>query len=301
MLLALVSGGASALATLPIEGVSLDSKAALTRQLLASGAPIADINLIRRHLSQFKGGKLAATAYPARVVTLIVSDVPGDDPAAVGSGPTIADGTLPQDALETIVRYGVDAPLSVLDALRRPAQPVRRHGDPPVVIARARNALDAVAGHLAASGYRVVDLGDDLEGDAATLGKHHADLAIANAACGGRLALISGGETTVTVTHAGGRGGRNSTYALALMNALGGRPGISGMAADTDGIDGSEDNAGAWFDSESLSRGRQIGLDPAALLVANRSYDFFAGLGQLIVTGPTRTNVNDLRVILIEA
>ena len=299
LLLALVSGGASALVAAPVAGVSLAEKAGLTRALLASGAPIAEMNLVRRHLSRVKGGRLAA-ATRARVVTLVISDVPGDDPGAVGSGPTVPDGSTRADARAVLARWGIEPPPSIARALAGDAPPVAApNAEPPIVIARAADALAAAAEVARAAGYKPVLLGDDLEGDAEHLGRAHAALALDYRSRGGRWALLSGGETTVVVRNRAGRGGRCSTYLAALTIALGGADGVSAIAADTDGIDGSEDNAGAVMDPTSLARAAALGLAPAALLADNRSYDLFAALGDLVVTGPTRTNVNDFRCVLV--
>ena len=301
LLLALVSGGASALVAAPVAGVTLAEKAGLTRALLASGAPIAEMNLVRRHLSQVKGGRLAA-ATRARVVTLVISDVPGDDPSAVGSGPTVPDGSTRAEARAVLARWGIDPPPAIARALAGDAPPVGApNAEPPIVIARAADALAAAAEVARAAGYEPVLLGDDLEGDAEALGREHAALALDHAARDGRWALLSGGETTVVVRNRAGRGGRCSTYLAALTIALDGAAGVSAIAADTDGIDGSEDNAGAVMDPTSLARAAALGLAPAALLADNRSYDLFAALGDPVVTGPTRTNVNDFRCVLVDA
>lgn len=299
LLLALISGGASALLALPVAGVALAEKAQVTRALLACGASIGEMNVVRRHLSRVKGGQLAA-ATRAQVVTLIVSDVPGDDPSAVGSGPTVPDRSTRADARAILDRYAVAQPPAVAAALAGDAPPVLApNAEPPVVIARAADALAAAAEVSFAAGYAPIMLGDDLEGDADALGRSHADLARHHAAAGHRVALLSGGETTVVVHAPGGRGGRCSTYLAALMLGLNGRAGISAIAADTDGIDGTQDNAGAVCDPTSLARAAALGLDPATLLAANRSYDLFAALGDLVVTGPTLTNVNDFRCVLV--
>ena len=295
-LLVLVSGGGSALLAAPVAGVALADKAAVTRALLRSGAAIAEINLVRKALSRIKGGRLAA-ASRAPVTTWIISDVPGDDPALVASGLTIADGSTAAMAIAVLDRLGVVPPASVAAALRR-------NGDAPVVlpignvriIARARNALDAAARVVRAAGYAAIDLGDALQGEARVLGAEHAALALRLAKAGGRHAIISGGETSVTMTAAGGRGGRNLEYALGLALGLDGAPGITAIAADSDGIDGSSHAAGARVLPDTLIRGG----DAAAFLAGNNAHAFFADIGDLVVTGPTLTNVNDIRVILIE-
>ena len=295
-LLVLVSGGGSALLAAPVAGVSIADKAAVTRALLRSGATIAEINTVRKALSRIKGGRLAA-ASAAPVTTWIISDIPGDDPAFVASGPTIADGSTAAMAQAVLDRFGVVPPVSVVAALRRacdapllpPAGAVR-------IVARARDALNAAAHVVRGAGYAVTDLGDALQGEARTVGAEHAALARRLAATGVRHAIISGGETSVTVTGAGGRGGRNLEYALGLALALDGPPGITAIAADSDGIDGSSDAAGARVGPDTLARGG----DAAAYLAANDAHGFFAAIGDLVVTGPTLTNVNDIRVILIE-
>ncbi|OYX35287.1 MAG: glycerate kinase [Caulobacterales bacterium 32-69-10] len=294
LLLALASGGGSSLLTLPAPGLTLADKRAVTSALLRSGAPIGEINTVRRHLSAIKGGRLAQAAAPARVVTLVVSDVPGDDPSQVASGPTVADGSTPADAVDVMARWGINPPAAVVAHLRELAATVPLPKEPPRVIATARMALEAAAS--AAGGVETQILGDDLEGEARDVGRAHARLALD----GPRPRLIlSGGETTVTV-RGQGRGGRNVEYLLGLALALDGAPGIYALACDTDGIDGTEDNAGAVIGPDTLARARALGLDPAAMLEANDAYSLFGALGDLIVTGPTRTNVNDFRAIWVE-
>ena len=296
-LLVLLSGGGSALLAAPVAGVSLGDKAALTRALLRSGVAIAEINTVRKALSRIKGGRLAA-ASRAPVTTWIISDIPGDDPALVASGPTIADGCTAAMAQAVLDRFGVVPPASVAAALRVP-------GDVPAptptgdvrIIARARDALKAAVRVVHDAGYAVTDLGDALQGEARILGAEHAALALRLAAAGGRHAIISGGETSVTVMSDSGRGGRNLEYALGLALALGGAPGITALAADSDGIDGSSDAAGARVGPDTLTRGG----DAAAHLVRNDAHAFFAAIGDLVVTGPTLTNVNDIRIILIDS
>jgi len=295
-LLALISGGGSALLALPATGVDLATKAAVTRALLRSGAAIGEMNIVRKHLSRIKGGRLARAAAPARVTTLLISDIPGDDPAMIASGPTVADSPNLADARAILDRYVLDAPCGVRAALTDPANetPDIAAGDVRIV-ARAADAFTATARLAATRGLKVVMLGDDLEGEARSLGAEHAALALR--ASEPQL-ILSGGETTVRVVNRAGRGGRNVEYLLGLALALDGAPGIWGLACDTDGIDGTEDNAGALLTPDSLARGRALGLDPHELLDTNRAYDFFAALGDLVVTGPTRTNVNDFRAIL---
>lgn len=294
-LLMLVSGGGSALLAAPVAGVSLGDKAAVTRALLRSGAAIAQINAVRTALSRIKGGRLAA-ACRAPVTTWIISDIPGDDPALVASGPTISTSSSLAMAQGVIDRFGIALPAAVAAALRDPANspPALRNGDIRI-LARARDALDA-AGRIARhAGYAVIDLGDALAGEARDLGAEHAALAVRLARQGGRHAIISGGETSVTVVATGGRGGRNVEYALGLALALDGAPEITALAADSDGIDGSSNAAGARIGPDTLARGS----DAAAFLAANNAHGFFAAIGDLVVTGPTLTNVNDIRVILV--
>lgn len=305
-LLALISGGGSALLTLPVAGVSLDDKQQLTRELLLCGASISQINCVRKHLSQVKGGRLAMAAYPAKVVTLAFSDIPGDHPALIASGPTVADRTRLADARRVLEATKVPVPDNIAAALTDPCNEAPPVSSPELannitkVVARSMNAL-RVAGSLAhAAGYKPVYLGDDIEGDATELGTIHAALALHHVRKGGRWALISGGETTVTVNNPQGRGGRNTEYLLSLALALNGAPGISAIACDTDGIDGTENNAGAIIDPTTLPRARALGLAPNESLFQNKSYDFFEVLGDLVITGPTRTNVNDFRVILVD-
>ncbi|MEY2884599.1 MAG: hypothetical protein RL490_2323 [Pseudomonadota bacterium] len=304
-LLVLLSGGASALLALPVAGVTLDDKQMLTRALLQSGATIAEINTVRRQLSRIKGGRLAAAAAPAVVTTWIISDVPGDDPALVGSGPTIADTATQAMARAIIARHGIVPPPAVAAALTAPQPAEDRDAPDPLnrsrIIARARDALDAAGTLARASGYRVHDLGDDVQGLAGDVASQQAGLALTLAARGGQHAIISGGETTVLVNNPAGRGGRNREYLLALAIALDGAPGISALACDTDGIDGNDSAAGARIGPDTLARARALGLDAGASLAGNNAGAFFAALGDLVITGPTLTNVNDLRVILIDA
>ncbi len=305
-LVALISGGGSALLALPAEGVTLRDKQRITRQLLLCGASISEINCVRTHLSAVKGGRLALAAYPAKIVTLAFSDIPGDDPALIASGPTLADRTRLADARRILELYRIDVPANVTDALANPRNetPVATSPDLNVgwtrVVARSQNALQAAAGLAVAAGYTPVYLGSDVEGDATEIGTVHAALALHHAGKGGRWALLSGGETTVLVRNPQGHGGRNTEYLLSLAFALDGAPGISALACDTDGIDGTEDNAGAVIGPTTLDRARELGLSPGAALHQNETYGFFAALDDLVMTGPTRTNVNDMRVILID-
>jgi hydroxypyruvate reductase len=290
-LLMLVSGGGSAVLAAPVAGVSLAEKVAITAALLRSGAAIAEINTVRQALSRIKGGRLAAAAAPAAVTTWIMSDIPGDDPALVASGPTIAGGG--GDAARAVLdRFGIAAPVALAGPVPVAAGDVR-------IIASARAALAAAGQLLAAAGYAVTDLGDALQGEARALGADHAALALRLAGTGRRHAIISGGETSVTMAANAGRGGRNLEYCLGLAIALGGAPGITALACDSDGIDGSSHAAGAHIGPGTLARGRALGLDAAAMLAANNSHGFFERLGDLLVTGPTLRNVNDIRIILV--
>ena len=304
LVIALISGGGSALMTQPAAGLTLSQKQAINKALLRSGAPIRDINTVRRHLSAIKGGRLAAAAHPARVITYLISDVPGDDPTLIASGPTLPDESTPADALAILQHYDIaidEAVLLHLQAASDVPDPAdaafaRDRAD---ILAKAADALEAARAAATAAGLEVRVLGDNLEGEARELGAAHARLAIeSQAGLAQPLLILSGGETSVTVT-GNGRGGRNVEYLLGLFHALGGKAGIYALAIDTDGIDGSEDNAGAFFEPGDWKRMQAQGLDPAAFLADNDAYSFFAELGNLIVTGPTRTNVNDFRAILV--
>jgi hydroxypyruvate reductase len=306
LVLALISGGGSSLMSLPAPGLSLADKQTVTNALLRSGAPVGAINCVRKHLSAIKGGRLAAAAAPARVVALVISDVPGDDPAIVASGPTVDDQTSLADARAVLEKFRIEAPDAVLRHLADPASETPKPGDPRLsrsearVIATAAQALEAAAQVARSAGVESVVLGDAIEGEARMVAADHARIALDRAAKGETpCVLISGGETSVTV-HGQGRGGRNAEFLLALAIALDGAPGIHAIACDTDGIDGTEDNAGAILRPDSIARARSLGLDPAAHLANNDAYGFFAALGDLVVTGPTRTNVNDFRAILID-
>jgi hydroxypyruvate reductase len=300
--LCLISGGGSALLAAPAPGLSLADKQDINRQLLASGAPIGEMNCVRKHLSALKGGRLAARAHPARVLSLVISDVPGDDPSTVASGPTVADPTTVADARAIIARYGLRLPPHVEAFLAMPQAETPKPGDARLAGVETRMVAApmlsiAAAGQVAtAAGYRMIDLGDRVEGEAREVGRQHAQVALKTK---GPAVIVSGGETTVTLKGTG-RGGRNSEYALALAIALDGATGISAIACDTDGIDGSQDNAGAMVAPDTLARARRLGLDPAAFLANNDAYGFFAALGDLVITGPTLTNVNDFRAIVTE-
>ncbi len=314
VVLCLISGGGSALLTLPAPGITLADKRETTRALLLGGAAISEINCVRKHLSAIKGGRLAAAAHPARVHTLIISDVPGDDAATVASGPTVADATSFADARAVLAKYGIEPPAAVAAHLAAAAVETPKPGDQALdgasatIIARARDALQAAARRARGFGVEPVMLGDDIEGEARDVAAGHAVLAAEIAAAIGPTApprvLLSGGETTVTVGPAGGRGGRNTEYLLALAAALadlGDDARIWALACDSDGIDGSGDAAGAVLAPDSVARAAALGLDAVAVLDRHDSHAFFAALDDLIVTGPTRTNVNDIRAILIRA
>lgn len=305
-LLVLLSGGGSALLAAPADGVSLTDKQQVTRALLQSGATIEEINCVRKHLSTIKGGRLAVAAGAAKVTTWIISDIPGDDPSFVSSGPTVADDTSLEMAREIVAKYGITCPEPVMRALNDlanetpAADSLGLAGCDTVVIARARDALAAARTAAESHGYRVTDLGDQLQAESRHLGASHAALARRLAQDGHARAIISGGETTVTVQNKAGRGGRNMEYLLGLAIALNGAPGIFALACDTDGIDGTENAAGAIITPDTLERARAAGIDPAEHLTSNNAYLFFEALGDLVITGPTLTNVNDFRVILIE-
>ncbi len=308
LVLCLISGGASALLALPGAGLTLADKQAVNKALLKSGANIAEMNCVRKHLSAIKGGRLAAAAHPAKVLTLLISDVPGDDPSVIGSGPTVADPSTREDAIAVFAKYGIDMPPAVKAHLTNPDCETPKPGDPRLsggeirMLATPQAALDAAAAVAEKAGYRPLILGD-LEGEARDVALVHAGIARQIAKHGQPapkpVAVISGGETTVTV-RGKGRGGRNAEFLLALAVALNGQAGIYAAAGDSDGIDGTEDNAGAVLTPDSIARAADKGLSAKAMLANNDGYGFFSGLGDLIVTGPTRTNVNDIRVILIK-
>ena len=305
-LLAPVSGGGSALMTLPAEGVPLADKQMLSRELLKCGATIDEINTVRRHVSAIKGGRLAEAAWPAPVLALLLSDVPGDEPSVIASGPTIPDPTTRADALAVLTRHGIAPPDSVRHWLEDPRSETPAPGDEKLsraawkMIGKPAGALETVARRARRLGLRVVNLGDRVQGEARHVARRHALLArrIATSGGGRPVLLLSGGETTVTV-RGRGRGGRNTEYALALALALGGHPRIHALAADTDGIDGTTEAAGAIVRPGTLRRARAMGLDPLRHLADNDACPFFGHLDDLLVTGPTRTNVNDFRAILI--
>jgi len=296
----LISGGGSSLLCLPADGVSLDEKQSITSQLLNAGAAIHEINCVRKKLSAIKGGKLAAACVPAAVITLIISDVPGNDVSMVASGPTIADGSSPAEALEILDRYAVATSASARAAIKN-STPVKVADGDIRILATGDDAMLATAALAAKHEITPYTLGD-LEGDARSLGVEHAKLAIQIAAGTGPVetpcVILSGGETTVNV-RGDGRGGRNGEYALSLAIALGGHPRIHAIACDTDGIDGACDNAGSFVSPDTLARASAAGLDANELLDRNDSYEFFSTTLDIVVIGPTRTNVNDFRAIFV--
>ncbi|MGN6749688.1 MAG: glycerate kinase type-2 family protein [Xanthobacteraceae bacterium] len=310
LILVLLSGGASANWIAPAPGVTLAEKQATTRALLRSGANIGEINCVRKHLSRIKGGRLARRAHPARVMTLAISDVPGDDPAVIGSGPTVPDPTTLNDARAIVDKYRLDLPQAVTHALVDPKNESPKPGEPIFaagayrILARPADALAAAERRAREAGYDCVVLGDRLQGEAREVAAQHAKLARDYAAAGRRIAILSGGELTVTLK-GGGRGGPNQEYALALATHLSGSKGIAAMAADTDGTDGGrgrpDDPAGAFIDDTTLERAKGLGLDPAAFLADNDSTGFFNAIGDLFVPGPTFTNVTDFRAIVVDS
>lgn len=309
LVVALISGGGSALLPSPTQGLTLEDEIAVNRALLASGAPISAMNTVRKHVSVIKGGRLAAAAYPARVVSLIVSDIPGDQPSLVSSGPTVPDGSTRQDALAIVEAYRLDLPEAVMRHLQSPAADAplpdnhRFAGNEVHVIASAAKSLEAAADVARNAGLEAVILSDAIEGEAREVAKVHAaiarEVATRDRPFRKPVAILSGGETTVTLRGKGGRGGRNGEFLLSLALGIDGIDGTHAFAADTDGIDGSEQNAGAFADSTSVARLRAKGLDAKALLNANDSWGAFDALGDLFQPGPTGTNVNDLRAVLV--
>ncbi len=309
LVLVLLSGGASANLIAPAAGITLAEKQATTRALLRSGANIGEIYCVRKHLSRIKGGRLAQRAYPAQVETLAISDVPGDDPAVIGSGPTVPDPTTLADARAVVAKYRLDLPQAVTRALNDPGNESPKPGDRAFagtrfrIIARPADALAAAEARAREAGYDTVVLGDRLQGEAREVAAEHARIARDFAAQGRRMAILSGGELTVTL-RGGGRGGPNQEYALALAIHLDGARGIAALAADTDGTDGGrgepDDPAGAFIDDSTLRRAKTAGLDPAAFLADNDSTGFFNGIGDLFTPGPTFTNVTDFRAIVVD-
>ena len=302
LVVCLMSGGASALLSLPADGVTLADKQDLNRALLKSGAPIGEMNLVRKSLSAIKGGRLAAAIGGAQLVTYLISDVPGDDPGSIGSGPTIPERVDPDVALGILRKYGIDVPDHVLRTIRSNAVPEPVAGGAVHMLSTPKMALDAAAAKARELGLTPLILGDALEGEAREVGRVMAGIARSALMHGEPVrapcVLLSGGETTVTV-RGQGRGGRNAEFLLSLALALKDESRISAIACDTDGIDGSEDNAGAWFDGCLFDSARAKGIDLAGHLDRNDAYTAFAQLDRLVVTGPTLTNVNDFRCILI--
>lgn len=308
LVLCLISGGGSALLSLPAEGITLAEKQALNKALLKSGAAIGEMNCVRKHLSAIKGGRLALACGKARVVTLLISDVPGDDPRVIASGPTLPDATTSAEALAILRKYRISIPDSVLAHLQSDASETPKPGDPRFashshhVIATAQHALEAAAARAREAGITPYILSDGIEGEARDIGLMHAAMARQVAARGQPFQrpcmILSGGETTVTV-RGNGRGGRNVEFLLSFALAMEGTRGVYAIACDTDGIDGSEDNAGALYGPESLTRAEAQGVSGKQLLANNDAYSFFGALDDLVVSGPTRTNVNDFRAILI--
>ena len=309
LVLCLISGGGSSLLPLAGPGLTLEDKQNLNRALLKSGATISEMNCVRRHLSAIKGGRLAAACHPARVLTLLISDVPGDNPMDIASGPTVPDPTTCEDALAIVRRYGIDVPPAVLHLLESGEGESVKPGDKRLaraetrIVAAPQQALEAAAQVARDAGYPAFILGDALEGEASDVGAVHAGIARqvaerdqpVSAPC----VLLSGGETTVTV-RGEGRGGRNVEFLLALGIALGGHPRIHALAADTDGVDGQEEIAGAYLAPDTLERAWALGIKPRDALANNDGHGFFEALGDSVITGPTLTNVNDFRAILID-
>jgi len=314
LVLCLISGGGSALLTLPAEGLSLQDKQRISRALLDCGATIGEMNCVRKHLSRIKGGRLAAACAPARVVTLAISDVPGDDPSVIASGPTVPDATSCADAIAILQRYGIEVPGTIMSLLEQGALETPKPGDALFaghevhLIATPQQSLQAAAEAARAAGLEAHILSDEMEGESREVGKVHAALARAVARrdqpFGKPCVILSGGETTVTIRKlaAGvprGRGGRAGEFCLGLAQALQGQPGVWALAADTDGIDGVEDNAGAFVAPETLSRAQSLGMKIDHYLDRNDAYGYFRQLDDLVITGPTHTNVNDFRAILV--
>jgi hydroxypyruvate reductase len=309
LVLCLVSGGASALLSLPAPGLSLEDKRAINKALLNSGAAIDEMNCVRKHLSAIKGGRLAARCAPAKVVTLLISDVPGDAPEVIGSGPTVPDSSTCADALRILQRYGIAIPAAARAGLDSGAFETPKPGDARFaghevhMIATPQQSLEAAAGLARSAGIEAHILSDELEGESREVGKVHAALARAVARRGTPFAkpcvILSGGETTVTVKSKGGRGGRAGEFLLGCAIALQGQPGVHVLAADTDGIDGIEDNAGAIVTPDTLVRALATGMKAGEYLDRNDAYSFFHALGDLVVPGPTFTNVNDFRALLV--
>ena len=309
LVLCLISGGGSSLLSLPAAGLAFEDKQRINQQLLRSGAPIGEMNCVRKHLSAIKGGRLAAACYPAQVVTLVISDVPGDDLAVIASGPTVPDTSTCADALAVIERYAIAVPAAIKAQLANGTLETPKPHDPRFAghtvhtLATPMMALQAAAAKATELGITAYILGDDIEGESRDIAKMHASIARACAAHGHPFqtpcVLLSGGETTVTVLNKRGRGGRAGEFCLSLAQSLQGAQNIYALAADTDGIDGVEDNAGAFVGPATLTRAAQLGLNPQRHADDNNSYAFFSALGDLHITGPTYTNVNDFRAMLL--
>ena len=309
LVLCLISGGGSALLSLPAAGITLEEKQAINKALLKSGAAIDEMNCVRKHLSAIKGGRLATNCAPARVVTLLISDVPGDAPEVIASGPTVPDSTTCADALAILTRYGIEIPAAARAGLEGGAFESPKPGDPRFaghavhMIATPRQSLEAAAAVARAAGITPYILSDEMEGESREVGKVHAALARSVARSGTPFTkpcvILSGGETTVTVKSKGGRGGRATEFLMGCAIALQGEPGVHVLAADTDGIDGVEDNAGAIVAPDTLARGLALGMKAQAFLDRNDAYGYFSPLGDLVVPGPTFTNVNDFRALLV--
>ncbi len=305
LVLFLISGGGSALMTAPADGVSLEDKQVVNKALLACGAHIGEINCVRKHLSAIKGGRLAANAYPAKRVALMISDVPGDDPSVIASGPTVEDPSTREEALGIISKYALDIPQAILNFLASPTSETPKAGDPRLadvenhVIAAPSQSLSAAKAVAEKAGVTVLDLGDLVEGEARQVGQAHARKAkeIAAGSAGPAL-ILSGGECTVTIAGTG-KGGPNTEYLMGMALELDGTPGIQALACDTDGIDGAMDNAGAMIDPTTLARAAASGLDTGTMLANNDAHAYFQTLDDLVVCGPTHTNVNDFRAILV--
>lgn len=308
LVVALMSGGGSALLTAPAPGITFEEKQEVNRLLLRSGADIGEMNTLRKHISAIKGGRLAAAAYPARVFSILISDVPGDDPAVIGSGPTVPDPTTFADALAVVRKYNLDIPESVRRHLEAAADETPKPGSKIfagsdlVFAAKPDKSIAAAAEVARKAGISVIDLGDRVEGEARDVGAEHAEIALAcrdgRGPATSPCVILSGGETTVTM-RGQGRGGRNTEYLLGVAERLGAAEGIYAVACDTDGVDGSEDNAGAFIDPSTIMRAWAAGLSVPQALEKNDAYSLFENIGDLLVTGPTFTNVNDFRAVLV--
>ena len=309
LLLCLISGGGSALLGLAANGLTFDDKKAINKALLASGAPIGEMNIVRKHLSAIKGGRLAKAAYPAKILTMAISDVPGDNPSVIASGPTVPDESTSEQALQIIDRYGISIAEHVRTHLQSSLSETPKPGDEifnkseVVMVAKPLDMVNSVCEKAESLGFNVINLGADIEGEAKEVGQEQAKLALqyqANMKDDDKpIAIISGGETTVTIQGEGGKGGRNCEYILSLAVALNGAEHIYALACDTDGIDGSEDVAGAIITPDTLARAKSANFSAEEMLANHDSYTLFQAIGDLYKTGPTLTNVNDLRVIYV--